>query len=87
MNEEVQTISVVELIPMLSAIGDRNWDKFKELEKQFVSKYGVEEWEEFFAFRLKPALDKESDRWLLIQWCNTGIKSVTKITYDDSAAA
>ena len=87
MNEEALTISVVELIPMLSAIADRSWDKFKELEKQFVSKYGVEEWEDFFDFRLKPALDKESDRCLLIQWCNTGIKSVTKITYHDSAAA
>jgi len=47
----------------------------------------VEEWEDFFAFRLKPALDKDSDRWLLIQWCNTGIKSVKKVTYDDSTAA
>jgi len=47
----------------------------------------VEEWEDFFAFRLKPALDRDSARWLLIQWCNTGIKSVKKVTYDDSAAA
>ena len=73
---------MVELIPILNAIADRNWEKFKELEKQFVDQHGVEEWEDFFAFRLKPALDKDSDRWLLIQWCNRGIKSVKKVTYD-----
>jgi len=76
MSEAVSIISVVELIPMLSAIAQRNWVRFKELEQEFVAQHGVEEWEEFFAFRLKPALDKDSDRWLLIQWCSKGIKSV-----------
>ena len=76
MSEATLSISITELIPMLTAIAERNWEKFKEVEKQFVIKHGVEAWEEFFAFRLKPALDKDSDRWLLIQWCSQGIKSV-----------
>ncbi|MEA5618653.1 hypothetical protein VB711_12510 [Cronbergia sp. UHCC 0137] len=76
MSEATLSISITELIPMLTAIAERNWEKFKEVENQFVTKHGVEAWEEFFAFRLKPALDKDSDRWLLIQWCSKGIKSV-----------
>ncbi|MGJ5676812.1 MAG: hypothetical protein ACR9NN_24950 [Nostochopsis sp.] len=65
-------ISITEIIPMLTAIGDRQWEKFKELEADFVSQHGVEVWQEVFNFRLKPALDKDSDRWLLIQWCSKG---------------
>ncbi|MBK1987289.1 hypothetical protein A0J48_007025 [Sphaerospermopsis aphanizomenoides BCCUSP55] len=79
MSEATLLISITELIPMLSAIANRDWKRFKEVEKQFVAKHGVEAWEEFFAFRLKPALDKESDRWLLIQWCSGGIKSVKTV--------
>ncbi|BAZ28432.1 hypothetical protein NIES4074_08650 [Cylindrospermum sp. NIES-4074] len=79
MSETALSISVSELIPMLTAIVDRNWESFKEVEKQFVTRHGIEAWEEFFAFRLKPSLDKDSDRWLLIQWCNTGINSVKKV--------
>ena len=80
MSEETVTlISVGELIPMLTAIYARKWEDFLEKEAQFVKKYGIEAWEEFFAFRLKPALDKESDRWLLIQWCDTGIVSVKDV--------
>lgn len=80
MSEIVKAIPVSELVPMLIAIVDRDWQKFKELEKQFVAKYDIEAWEEFFAFRLKPSLDKDSDRWLLVQWCNQGIKSVKTVT-------
>ncbi|RCJ26195.1 hypothetical protein A6770_26655 [Nostoc minutum NIES-26] len=72
MSEIATQIPVSELIPMLIAIRDRNWERFKEVEKQFVTKHGVEAWEDFFAFRLKPALDPESDRWLLVQWCSKG---------------
>ncbi|MFO5494853.1 MAG: hypothetical protein ACLBM6_20480 [Cuspidothrix sp.] len=79
MSEATLSISITELIPMLTAIAERNWEKFKEVEKQFVIKHGVEAWEEFFAFRLKPALDKDSDRWLLIQWCSQGIKSIKTV--------
>jgi uncharacterized protein (UPF0371 family) len=76
MSETTTQIPVSELIPMLTAISDRNWERFKQVEKKFVIEHGVEAWEDFFAFRLKPALDKDSDRWLLVQWCSTGIVSV-----------
>lgn len=80
MSKETTTlISVGELIPMLTAIYAKKWEDFQEKEAQFVDKYGVEAWEEFFAFRLKPALDKESDKWLLAQWCQTGIVSVKDV--------
>lgn len=79
MSEATLSISITELIPMLTAIAERNWERFKEVEKLFVTKHGVEAWEEFFAFRLKPALDKDSDRWLLIQWCSQGIKSIKTV--------
>ncbi|MBD2303777.1 hypothetical protein H6G80_29945 [Nostoc sp. FACHB-87] len=72
MSEITAQIPVSELIPLLTAIADRHWESFKVVEKQFVTKHGVEVWEDFFAFRLKPALDKESDRWLLVQWCSKG---------------
>ncbi|MBW4635393.1 MAG: hypothetical protein KME30_26920 [Iphinoe sp. HA4291-MV1] len=72
MSETTTQIPVSELIPMLHAISDRNWERFKEVEKQFVTQHGVEAWEDFFAQRLKPALDFESDRWLLVQWCSKG---------------
>lgn len=72
MSETITQIPVSELIPMLTAIAERNWERFKEVEKQFVAQHGIEAWEDFFAQRLKPALDKESDRWLLVQWCSKG---------------
>jgi hypothetical protein len=72
MSETTTQIPVSELIPMLTAISERNWERFKEVEKQFVTQHSIEAWEDFFAFRLKPALDKESDRWLLVQWCSKG---------------
>ncbi|MFM5888880.1 MAG: hypothetical protein ACKOQS_11415 [Dolichospermum sp.] len=79
MSEATLSISITELIPMLTAIAERNWEKFKEVEKQFVSRHGIEEWEEFFAFRLKPSLDKDSDQWLLAYWCSEGIISVKNV--------
>jgi hypothetical protein len=73
MSEAATLVPVSELIPFLTAISERDWKRFGEVEKQFVENHGVEEWEEFFAYRLKPSLDKDSDRWLLVQWCSTGI--------------
>ncbi|MDZ8035883.1 hypothetical protein [Nostoc sp. DedSLP04] len=72
-------VSITAIIPMLTAIANRQWEQFKELEADFVSQYGVEVWQEVFNFRLKPALDKDSDRWLLIQWCGEGIISVKNV--------
>lgn len=79
MSSTTTQIPVSELIPILTAISARDWEGFQDAEKQFVTKYGVEEWEEFFAFRLKPSLDESSDKWLLIQWCSTGIVSVKDV--------
>lgn len=72
-------VSITEIIPMLTAIGNRQWEQFKKLEADFVSQHGVEVWQEVFNFRIKPALDKDSDRWLLIQWCSEGIISVKNL--------
>ncbi|QLE55385.1 hypothetical protein [Nostoc sp. TCL26-01] len=72
-------IPVTTIIPMLTAIGSRDWEQFKNLESDFVRQYGVEVWEEFFNFRLKPALDKDSDKWLLIQWCSKGFTVKTVV--------
>ncbi|MEJ6481197.1 hypothetical protein N0Y54_07615 [Nostoc punctiforme UO1] len=46
---------------------------------KFCIQYGVEVWQGVFNLRLKPALDKDSDRWLLIQWCGEGIISVKNV--------
>ncbi|MEH1806792.1 hypothetical protein [Nostoc sp.] len=72
-------VSITAIIAMLSAIANRQWEQFKELEADFVSQYGVKVWQEVFNFRLKPALDKDSGRWLLIQWCSEGIISVKNV--------
>ncbi|WP_258316459.1 hypothetical protein [Cylindrospermopsis raciborskii] len=42
MSEATLSIPITELIPMLTAIAELNWEKFKEVEKQFVSRHGVE---------------------------------------------
>ncbi|MBW4623477.1 MAG: hypothetical protein KME17_29480 [Cyanosarcina radialis HA8281-LM2] len=72
-------ISIAAIVPMLTAIGDRQWEKFKELETELVSQYGVEVWQEVFNFRILPALDNDSNKWLLVQWCNEGITSVKNV--------
>jgi len=72
-------VSITAISPMLTAIANRQWEQFKELEADFVSQYSVEVWQEVFNFRLKPALDKDSDKWLLIQWCSEGIISVKNV--------
>jgi hypothetical protein len=80
MSETATQVPIATIVPMLTAISDRNWEQFKKLERDFVNQYGVDVWEDVFNFRLKPALDKGSDRWLLIQWCSQGIKSVKIVT-------
>jgi hypothetical protein len=72
-------IPITMLIPMLTAIGDRQWQHFKDLEADFVNQHGVEVWQEVFNFRILPALDKDSNRWLLIQWCGEGINWVKDV--------
>ena len=82
MSNTPEKVAVSEIIPFLSAICDRNWEQFKALEKSFVYKYSVEIWEDVFNFQIKPALDKDSDEWFLIQKCSKGIKSVKIINHE-----
>jgi hypothetical protein len=79
MSEAATLIPVSTIISMLVAINDRSWLRFKELEREFVNQHGIDVWEDVFNFRVLPALDKESNRWFLIQKCSTGIKSVKVI--------
>jgi hypothetical protein len=79
MSETAVQVPVTTVISMLVAIAERNWQQFKSLEFSFVDQYGIDVWEEVFNFRLKPALDKDSDKWLLIQKCSIGIKSVKQV--------
>ncbi len=79
MSETATQIPISAIIPMLTAISDRYWEQFKTLEINFAQEYGVEVWEDVFNFRLLPALDKESNRWLLVQKCSQGIISVKNV--------
>jgi hypothetical protein len=79
MSEAATLIPVSIIIDMLTAINNRNWPQFKDLEINFAQEHGVEVWQDVFNFRLLPALDKDSKSWLLVQKCNTGIKSITEV--------
>jgi hypothetical protein len=72
-------IPIIAIIPILTAIGDRQWQQFKNLEADFVTQHGVEVWEEVFNFHVLPALDKDSNRWLLVHWCGEGINWVKDV--------
>jgi len=72
-------IPITTIIPILSAIGDRSGQQFKELEADFVCQYGVEVWQEVFNFRVLPVMDKDSNRWLLVQWCEERINWVKDV--------
>lgn len=47
-----------DLIGMLTAIANRDYLRFQELEKAFVCQQGEEVWQEVFNFRVLPALNK-----------------------------
>ncbi|MEC4812036.1 MAG: hypothetical protein SAK29_01950 [Scytonema sp. PMC 1069.18] len=72
-------IPITAIIPILTTIGNRQWQQFKDLEADFVNQHGVEVWQEVFNFRVLAALDKDSNRWLLIQWCSEGINWVKDV--------
>lgn len=77
-------IPITATIPILAAIGDRQWQQFKDLEADFVTQNGVKVWQEVFNFRVLPVLDKDSNPWLLIHWCGEGISWVYKKWVDCS---
>ncbi|MGM3306671.1 hypothetical protein ACSQ6I_11960 [Anabaena sp. WFMT] len=69
-------IPVSAVIPMLIAIDNRDYLQFKELEKTFVDQHSVEVWQDVFNFRLLPALDQQSKKWLLQAWCSEGFVNI-----------
>jgi hypothetical protein len=72
-------IPVNDLISMLTAIGNRDYSRFLELESTFVSQHGEEVWQEVFNFRVLSVLDKPASQWLLGQWLSAGINRIKKI--------
>ncbi|OUL37131.1 hypothetical protein BV372_03810 [Nostoc sp. T09] len=70
-------IPVSTIIPMLSAINDRNYQRFRELQTVLIAQHGVEVWQDVFNFRVLPALDQQSNRWLLQACCTKEIASAT----------
>lgn len=66
MNKTAAYIPDNKLMPMLTAISDRNWDRFKQLELEFTNIYGIETWADVFNFRVLPALDEETKTWVLV---------------------
>lgn len=79
MTETATLIPLATVIPVFTAISDRNWSRFKQLELEFVDNHDVETWADVFNFRVMPALEPEAKRWLLIQKCSQGIKSVKNL--------
>jgi len=72
MTEAATLISINQLTPMFTAIGDKNYPEFKKLELAFADQHGIETWQDVFNFRILPALDKEAKSWLLVQKCSKG---------------
>ncbi|WP_373527123.1 hypothetical protein [Nostoc sp.] len=76
MTETATLMPLSTFIPVLTAISDRDWVRFKELEVSFANAHGIETWADVFNFRIMPALEPEAKRWLLVTKCSQGIKSV-----------
>lgn len=72
MTEAATLISINQLTPMFTAIGNKDYSEFKKLELQFAEQHGIETWQDVFNFRVLPALDKEAKSWLLVQKCSKG---------------
>ncbi|MDZ8055624.1 MAG: hypothetical protein RMX68_004450 [Aulosira sp. ZfuVER01] len=70
-------IPVSTIISILTAINDRDYPRFRELQTILISQHGVEVWQDVFNCRVLPALDQESNRWLLQAWCTKETASVT----------
>ncbi|BAY24082.1 hypothetical protein NIES2100_38750 [Calothrix sp. NIES-2100] len=72
-------IPVNDIVGMLTAIGNKDYAQFQELEQAFVSQHGEEVWDQVFNFRVLPALDKPANQWLLMQWMSHGINSIKTV--------
>lgn len=76
LTETATLMPLSTFIPVLTAISDRDWVRFKELEVSFANAHGIETWADVFNWRIMPALEPEAKRWLLVTKCSQGIKSV-----------
>ncbi|MHC5916746.1 MAG: hypothetical protein ACYTXE_38520 [Nostoc sp.] len=76
LTETATLMPLSTFIPVLTAISDRDWVRFKELEVSIANAHGVETWADVFNWRIMPALEPEAKRWLLVTKCSQGIKSV-----------
>jgi hypothetical protein len=76
-NTKAVQIPVSTIISILTAINDRDYARFKELQTTFVEQHGIEVWQDVFQCRVVPALDQQSNRWLLNAWCNGEPSSAT----------
>lgn len=72
-------IPINDIVGMLTAVGNKDYACFQELEQSFVSRHGEEVWEQVFNFRVLPALDKPASQWLLAQWMSHGINSIRTV--------
>lgn len=72
MTKAATQVPISQLIPMFTAIGDKNYSEFKKLELDFAEQHGIETWQDVFNFRVMPALDKSAKSWLLVQKCSKG---------------
>ncbi|MBD2202327.1 hypothetical protein H6G33_11895 [Calothrix sp. FACHB-1219] len=68
-NTKAVQIPVSTIISILTAISDRDYARFQQLQTNLVKQHGVEVWQDVFGSRVLPALDQQSNRWLLKLWC------------------
>jgi hypothetical protein len=80
MSEAATLTPLSAFISVFTAISDRNWTQFKEIEREFAGNHGVETWADVLNFRVMPALEPEAKKWLLVQRCSQGIKSIKEIS-------
>ncbi|BAY27924.1 hypothetical protein NIES2100_77510 [Calothrix sp. NIES-2100] len=69
-NTKAVQIPVSTIISILTAINDRDYARLKQLQTGLVKQHGVEVWQDVFGSRVLPALDQQSNRWLLNVLCN-----------------
>ncbi|MBD2357700.1 hypothetical protein H6G41_24330 [Tolypothrix sp. FACHB-123] len=69
-NTKAVQIPVSTIISILTAINDRDYGRFKQLQITLIEQHGVEVWQDVFGSRVLPALDQQSNRWLLKLLCH-----------------
>jgi hypothetical protein len=79
MTETATLLPLSTFLHIFTAISDRNWQHFKQLEREFAGNHGVETWADVLNFRIMPALEPDAKTWLLVQRCSQGIKSIKSL--------